>query len=74
MKLTELKCNVVATVVQFEQLPKTTRKRLSVMGVLPNTQISVIRRAPLGDPLQVRVRGVNLAIRKQLADAIEVTL
>ena len=43
-----------------------------VMGMLPNTPVSVIRVAPLGDPLQVRVRGVDIALRKQLAESIDV--
>jgi ferrous iron transport protein A len=43
-----------------------------VMGVLPNTQVTLIRRAPMGDPLQISVRGVSVAIRKQLALQIEV--
>ncbi|WP_087022648.1 FeoA family protein [Thaumasiovibrio subtropicus] len=74
MKLTELQCNVTAKVEDISDLPPSTRKRLAVMGLLPDTDVTVIRRAPLGDPLQIRVRGVDLAIRQQLAAAIEVRL
>ncbi|WP_413112058.1 FeoA family protein [Thaumasiovibrio sp. DFM-14] len=72
MRLTELKDNQVAHVVNMSRLPATTRKRLTVMGMLPGTEVMVVRRAPLGDPLQVRVRGVDLAIRKALAQDVEV--
>ena len=53
-------------------LPTVTRKKLMVMGLLPQTEITVVRFAPLGDPLQVRVRGVDIALRKKIAEDIEV--
>ncbi|GAK23608.1 ferrous iron transport protein A [Vibrio sp. JCM 19052] len=43
-----------------------------VMGLLPNTEVKVIRRAPMGDPLQVEVRGVSVALREAIAQNIEV--
>ncbi|MEK6213363.1 MAG: FeoA domain-containing protein, partial [Vibrio fluvialis] len=42
------------------------------MGLLPNTQVTLIRRAPMGDPLQVEVRGVSIAVRESIAAAIDV--
>ncbi|WP_140198561.1 FeoA family protein, partial [Vibrio parahaemolyticus] len=47
-------------------------KKLMVMGLLPNTEVKVIRRAPMGDPLQVEVRGVSVALRETIAQKIEV--
>ncbi|CSB70182.1 ferrous iron transport protein A [Vibrio cholerae] len=43
-----------------------------VMGVLPNTEVVLIRRAPMGDPLQVEVRGVSIALRENIAANIDV--
>ncbi|ADV87208.1 Ferrous iron transport protein A [Vibrio vulnificus] len=43
-----------------------------VMGILPNTSVRLIRRAPMGDPLQIEARGVSLAVREKIAEAIEV--
>jgi Fe2+ transport system protein FeoA len=40
------------------------RRRLMEMGVLPGTEVEVLRVAPLGDPLEVRVRGYSLSIRR----------
>ncbi|MGF1686692.1 ferrous iron transport protein A [Photobacterium japonica] len=74
MKLSEMSCGVEGVVTSMSGLEAATRKKLMVMGVLPNTPISVVRVAPLGDPLQVRVRGVDLALRKTLADSIDVEL
>jgi ferrous iron transport protein A len=43
-----------------------------VMGLLPNTPVKVIRRAPMGDPLQIEVRGVSLAVRNSIAKSVSV--
>ena len=47
-------------------------RRLMEMGLLPGTRVETIRRAPLGDPLEIRLRGYLLSLR--LADAAHVTL
>ncbi|ELR67346.1 Ferrous iron transport protein A [Photobacterium marinum] len=72
MKLSDLSCGANGIVTEMSALPSATRKKLMVMGLLPNTEVTVIRVAPLGDPLQVRVRGVDIALRKQIAANIEV--
>ncbi|KJG40420.1 iron transporter FeoA [Photobacterium angustum] len=72
MKLSEMSCGNCGTVINMSALPSATRKKLMVMGLLPRTEITVVRLAPLGDPLQVRVRGVDIALRKQIAENIEV--
>ncbi len=48
-------------------------QRLREMGLLPGTLVKLIRWAPLGDPLEIKVRGYNLSLRRQQADQIEVT-
>ncbi len=72
MRLSELKDGEKALVSNFSTLTLETRKKLMVMGVLPNTELTVVRRAPMGDPLQVMVRGVSIAIRNHVASKIEV--
>ncbi|KLV11270.1 MULTISPECIES: FeoA family protein [Photobacterium] len=72
MKLSELSCGSEGIVTGMSGLSAATRKKLMVMGVLPNTPVAVVRVAPLGDPIQIRVRGVDIALRKQLAEDIEV--
>jgi ferrous iron transport protein A len=44
------------------------------MGVIPGVSIMVVKAAPFGDPLEIRVRGYSLAMRRTEADAIEVSL
>ncbi|GLT15710.1 FeoA family protein [Vibrio algivorus] len=72
MKLSELKMGQSADIVHLNALPNDIRKKLMVMGMLPNTSVTLIRKAPLGDPLQVEVRGVSLAIRGKVAEEIEI--
>ena len=47
-------------------------ERLMEMGMTPGATVEVIRRAPFGDPLQVRLRGYLLALRRAQARAVQV--
>jgi len=47
-------------------------KRLMEMGVVPGVSIKVIKSAPFGCPMEIRVRGYNLALRRAEAETIEV--
>ncbi len=47
--------------------------RLMEMGLVEGTEIEVVRRAPLGDPLQLRVGDFELSVRSSDAELIEVT-
>ncbi|HKS26592.1 MAG TPA: ferrous iron transport protein A [Pyrinomonadaceae bacterium] len=47
-------------------------RRLMEMGVVPGAQVRVIKTAPLGDPIEVRVRGYHLALRRTEAQTITV--
>jgi len=48
------------------------RCRLLDMGLIPKTRVWVEKIAPLGDPLELRVRGYSLSLRKEDAGKIEV--
>lgn len=48
------------------------RCRLLDMGLIPKTRVRVEKVAPLGDPLELRVRGYSLSLRKEDARKIEV--
>jgi ferrous iron transport protein A len=49
-------------------------RRLMEMGVVPGAPIRVIKAAPLGDPLEVRVRNYHLALRRSEAQTITVVM
>lgn len=48
------------------------RRRIMDMGITKGVEIYVRKTAPLGDPLQIRVRGYELSLRKADAEMIEV--
>lgn len=48
------------------------RLRLLDMGLIPRTRVSVQKVAPLGDPIQLSIRGYELTLRKEDAARIEV--
>jgi ferrous iron transport protein A len=72
MTLTNLPIGAKAKVVAVNGNNAVT-KRLMEMGVVPGVSVRVIKSAPFGDPLEIRVRGYHLAMRKSEADAIEVS-
>ena len=48
------------------------RRRIMDMGITRGTEISITKMAPLGDPIEVNVRGYELTIRKSDAQLIEI--
>ncbi|MBI3910717.1 MAG: ferrous iron transport protein A [Armatimonadetes bacterium] len=48
----------------------SARQRLQELGLIRGTLVRFVRAAPLGDPIEVRVRGYNLSLRRQEADAV----
>ena len=48
------------------------RRRLMDMGVLVGVKVKVLKVAPLGDPIEVTVKGYNLSLRKKEAEGISV--
>lgn len=57
-------------VVGFSQAGKDYRKRLLSMGLTRGVEFSVIRYAPMGDPVEIRVRGASLTLRKDEAAVV----
>jgi len=58
-----------ATVTEIK-LPPESRPRLMEMGLLVGTPVELVRFAPLGDPVEIKVRGYNLTLRKSEAEQI----
>ena len=47
-------------------------QRLMEMGLTDGEEVEVVRFAPLGDPMEIRVRGYYLSLRRREADAVSV--
>lgn len=69
--LDRLPFNVAARVVSVGGESAIAR-RLMEMGVVPGAPVRVIKSAPLGDPIEVRVRGYHLALRRSEAKTISI--
>ena len=67
--LTTVAIGQTATVVEIK-LPPQSRPRLMEMGLLVGTPVELVRFAPLGDPVEIKVRGYNLTLRKHEAEQI----
>ena len=50
------------------------RRRIMDMGVTPGVEIRVVKVAPLGDPVEVNVRGYELSLRKDEAAQVQVQM
>lgn len=73
MTLTNLPVGKGARVIAVRGEGRVTQ-RLMEMGVVPGVAVEVIKTAPFGDPIEVRVRGYSLAMRKDEADTIDVSV
>jgi len=71
MTLAELPKGESRTVLSVRGEGPVTR-RLMEMGVIPGVSVSMVKAAPFGDPLEIRVRGYNLALRRNEAATVEV--
>ena len=72
MKLANLSIGKTATVKSIAGSSAASR-RLMEMGVVPGVSVRVVKTAPFGDPIEIRVRGYSLAMRRSEAEVIEVT-
>jgi ferrous iron transport protein A len=68
--LDSLKPGESGTVVTIEAISPRIRQRLLEMGVTKGTTVHLVRFAPLGDPLEISIRGYRLSLRREEAESI----
>jgi ferrous iron transport protein A len=71
MRLKNMKIGSRARIIALNASEKIYRHKLIAMGLIPGTELKVVRKAPLGDPFEIMVRGFTLTLRKEEADIIE---
>lgn len=74
MQLSELTPGQNARIISMNGIDSGVRRKLMVLGLLPHSQVSLLRSAPMGDPLQIAAQGITLSVQKALACQIEVEL
>jgi ferrous iron transport protein A len=63
-----------ARVAGYNSSGQGYRRKLLAMGFTPGIELTVVRVAPMGDPVEVRVRDSSVSLRKVEADALQVEL
>ncbi|MBX3734402.1 MAG: ferrous iron transport protein A [Verrucomicrobiae bacterium] len=71
VSLTSLPPGTAAVIAEI-RIPPAHRARLLEMGLLVGTPVELVRFAPLGDPVEIRVRGYNLSLRRHEAEQVMV--
>lgn len=70
-----LKDTTAGMTVRIDELEESPLKqRLMTMGLIPGTRVEVLNSAPMGDPIAIRIRSYNLAMRKDDAANIKVSV
>ena len=71
MTLKEMKSGQSGQVISIGE-SGPLKRRIMDMGITPGVDVKVIKVAPLGDPVEINVRGYELSLRKEEAARIEV--
>ncbi len=70
--ISDLSIGDTAEVVGYESADKSYRKKLLSMGLTRGTVFTLRKVAPMGDPVEIEVRGFSLSLRKGEADVLKV--
>jgi len=71
--LTRLAPGEKARIAAYDHAAPVPQGRLFEMGLTPGAEIEIVRYAPLGDPIDLKIRGYHLSLRKREAAGILVT-
>ena len=71
MTLSDAKTGMVVRIDSIGE--SELKQRLMTMGLIPGTRVEILNSAPLGDPIAIRIRSYNLAMRRADAAQIEVS-
>ncbi len=68
--LRDLAVGCTGRVVGYEKAARGYKGKLLAMGLTPGTEFTITRYAPLGDPVEILVRGFKLSLRSYEANAL----
>jgi ferrous iron transport protein A len=71
LRLGELKPGSSAVVSGYRDGGREYRRKLLSFGLTAGTRITLVKAAPMGDPVEINVRGYSLTLRKSEADILE---
>ena len=70
--LGQLQVGDSAKVIGYSAAGSSYRRKLLSMGLTPGIEIGITRVAPMGDPIEIRVRGCSISLRKEEAASLNV--
>ena len=70
LRIKDLKPGESVIIDSYTKDSKFHRKKLLAMGLTPGTEFTLLRIAPLGDPVEILIRGSTLSLRKSECDII----
>ena len=68
--ISDLDLNTNAKIAGYSRAGKAYINKLLAMGLTKGTRLKVVRVAPLGDPIEINIRGFNLSLRKAEAESV----
>lgn len=74
MKIKMMKNGQTARVTAFQGADRSYRHKLMRMGLSKGTTFKLLRKAPMGDPVEIEVNGTKLTLRKAEAEIIDVQI
>lgn len=72
MNVESLAIGQSARVTGYAGDDRAYRHKLLRMGLIKGAEFKLLRKAPMGDPVEIELRGFNLTLRKTEADALEI--
>lgn len=70
MKLKSFSPGAQGVIVGYEKTDKRYRQKLIQLGIIKGVEFKMLRKAPLGDPLEIEIRGSKISLRKLEADIL----
>jgi ferrous iron transport protein A len=74
MNIKDMKVGACGRVTGYSGSDREYRHKLLRMGLIRGAEFEVVRRAPMGDPVEIELRGFKLTLRKTESEALEVEL
>ena len=72
MKLKEMEVGSKVKIIGYSNTDRHYRQKLLRMGLVKGEIFTIIRKAPMGDPIEIKIKGFCLTLRKDEADALMV--
>ena len=72
LQIKDLEIGERAEIVGYESQKPAYRSRLLAMGLTKGTVVKLVKLAPLGDPVELEIRGFNLSLRKDEAAILRI--